>query len=139
MTYLGKKYHMPIVDVDEFVEAFPNSYSIKSVKPKLIIKGLNLLDVCIDLEGKIIPGKSTLMVSGFDNNTLKYLMAFLNSPIAFFYLKEKYPASSYNQGTTFTKDMLNSLPLPQMSDANKSKIIDLVNEILEGKDEIRIS
>ncbi len=139
MTYLGKKYHMPVVDVDEFVEAFPNSYSSKSVKPKLIIKGLNLLDVCIDLEGKIIPGKSTLMVSGFDNNTLKYLMAFLNSPIAFFYLKEKYPASSYNQGTTFTKDMLNSLPLPQISDANKSKIIDLVNEILEGKDEIRIS
>lgn len=66
-------------------------------------------------------------------------MAFLNSPIAFFYLKEKYPASSYNQGTTFTKDMLNSLPLPQMSDANTSKIINLVNEILEGKDEIRIS
>ena len=46
MTYLGKKYLKPVVKKDQFFHEFTNSYSRKSVKPKLILKGLNLLDVC---------------------------------------------------------------------------------------------
>ncbi|MFH1739539.1 MAG: hypothetical protein ABIH23_11075, partial [bacterium] len=57
----------------------------------------------------------------------------VNSTVAFFYLKEKYPASSYNQGTTFTKQMMNDLPLPELSSKDKSNLVVIVNQILAAK------
>ena len=130
MTYLGKKYLKPVVKKDQFFHEFTNSYSRKSVKPKLILKGLNLLDVCLDELGEIIPGKSTLLITGFELNKLKLLMAYLNSPLPVFYLKEKYPASSYNQGTTFTKDMINNLPVPATSSDIEAEIINAVDKLI---------
>ncbi|RLI69872.1 hypothetical protein DRO91_07400, partial [Candidatus Heimdallarchaeota archaeon] len=112
MTYLGNKYQFPGVPKKRFATEFHNSYSQKSIMPKIIIKGLNLLDACLDKEGIIIPGKSTLMIADENIKNLKFLLAFINCPLPIFYLKEKYPASSYNQGTSFTKDMINNLPIP---------------------------
>ncbi len=131
MTYLGNKYIRPVVRKSVFINEFPNSYSKKSAKPKLILKGLNLLDVCLDETGEIIPGKSTLMISGFDDTRLKLLMAYLNSPLPVFYLKEKYPASSYNQGTTFTKDMINNLPVPKLNTTMESQILECVEKLIK--------
>lgn len=54
MTYLKQKYLRPAVNKQEFLTLFQNSYSQKSVQPKIIIKGLNLLDACIDTEGNVI-------------------------------------------------------------------------------------
>jgi type II restriction/modification system DNA methylase subunit YeeA len=51
----------------------------------------------------------------------------------FFYLKEKYLASSYNQGTTFTKEMLNGFPVPKITLENQGKIISIVDQILSAK------
>ena len=63
-------------------------------------------------------------------------MAIINSKFASFYLKERFPASSYNQGTTFTVDMVNGLPFPEViSGEARSKILDLVNRILILKNE----
>jgi len=131
MTYLAKKYSYPIVSKKAFFNEFKNSYSSKSIRPKLILKGLNQLDVCLDVKGEIIPGKSTLIISGFSERRLKYLMAYLNTSLPIFYLKEKYPASSYNQGTTFTKDMINSLPIPQISSSDEDQIIQNVDTIIK--------
>jgi hypothetical protein len=131
MTYLGKKYSRPIVSKKHFFDEFKNSYSSKSIKSKLILKGLNLLDVCLDLRGEFIPGKSTLIISGFNERRLKYLMAYLNTPLPIFYLKEKYPASSYNQGTTFTKDMINNLPIPQIPSLDEDQIIQNVDALIK--------
>ena len=133
MVYLGGRYLRPVVNKKNFLSEFPNSYGKKSVKPKLIAKGLNLLDVCIDLDGTIIPGKTTLMISSDGADSLKVLLGIINSPVAFFYLKEKYPASSYNQGTTFTKDMINNLPLPNLQASQRSQIISRVDRILAAK------
>lgn len=130
MTYLGNKFQFPGISKKEFSSKFNNSYSRKSVRPKIIIKGLNLLDACLDAPGTTIPGKSTLMIADDDIENLKFLLAYLNSPLPFFYLKEKYPASSYNQGTSFTKDMLNSLPIPHLSEPQREKLIKLVDDIL---------
>ena len=57
-------------------------------------------------------------------------MAYLNSPLPVFYLKEKYPASSYNQGTTFTKDMINNLPVPATSSDIEAEIINAVDKLI---------
>jgi len=135
MVYLGNRYLRPVVEKAQFLEAFPNTYGTKSVKPKLIVKGLNLLDACLDSEGATIPGKSTLIVTSTSTapDTLKLLLAILNSAVAFFYLREKYPASSYNEGTTFTKEMINKLPVPDLTAEDRKALVELVDRIIAEK------
>lgn len=113
IVYLGNKYLRPVVDRELFFQEFPNTYSEKAKKPKLIIKGLNLLDATLDAYGQYIPGKTTLIGTAESMNDMYFAMGVLNSPFALFYLKNRYPASSYNQGITFTKDMLSALPIPK--------------------------
>jgi Eco57I restriction-modification methylase len=133
MVYLGHKYARPVVDKKKFHVAFQNSYGKKAVKPKLILKGLNLLDACLDAEGTIIPGKTTLLITSDSLENLKLLLSIVNSTVAFFYIKERYPASSYNQGTTFTKDMINDLPMPEVRSDNRCKLVSIVDRILAAK------
>lgn len=130
MTYLGHKYLFPVVDKNTFINAFKNSYASKSIKSKILIKGLNLLDGCLDEEGSIIPGKTTLIITNKDINKLKLLLAVINNKFSIFYIKERYPASSYNQGTSFTKEMISNLPIPEISNTEIKVIIELVNKIL---------
>lgn len=115
MKYLGNKYLYPVCDKQIFNKQFPNTYSLKSQMPKLIMKGLTLLDVCIDETGDIIPGKSTLILKNKNLQILKAIMSFLNSSLPIFYIKEKYSSMTYNGGITFTKDMFNELPFPDIS------------------------
>jgi hypothetical protein len=130
MTYLGHKYLCPIVDKGKFLSLFKKSYGQKSIQPKIIIKGLNLLHACLDSDGSTIPGKSTLIVAGTDIRMLKFVLSLINSRLAFFYLRERYPASSYNLGTNFTKAMINNLPVPPLNDEEKKPFIGLVDRIL---------
>jgi hypothetical protein len=130
MTYLKQKYLYPVVDKAEFSCLFNNTYSKKSVRPKIIIKGLNLLDGCLDENGSIIPGKTTLIITASQSSDLKLLLAIINSHLPLFYIREKYPASSYNQGTTFTKEMINEIPIPNISAKHREELIALVESIL---------
>lgn len=50
----------------------------------------------------------------------------------FFYLRERYPASSYNLGTNFTKGMINDLPLPLINEDKQKYLISLVDSILSA-------
>lgn len=130
MVYLGNKYLFPVVERRAFFDEFPNSYSEKAQKRKVIVKGLNLLDATLDLDGAIIPGKTTLIGSSDSIDDLYLALGILNSRFAIFYLKSRYPASSYNQGITFTRDMLMDLPIPNSADpAKKAKFIDLIKTI----------
>lgn len=133
MVYLGDRYSRPVVHKKKFLAAFRNTYGQKATKPKLIVKGLNLLDACLDAEGATIPGKTTLLITAGSVETLKLLAAILNSSVPFFYLKEKYPASSYNQGTTFTKEMINDLPIPEIKPHDRTRFIANVDRILAAK------
>jgi hypothetical protein len=133
ITYLGKKLLYPIVNKEKFIATFGKSYVKKSISPKIIFKGLNLLDACIDLEGNILPGKSTLVICNNNSDLLKLLCALINAKLIFFYIKIKYSSSSYCGGITFTKDMINNLPIPNMSINQQRPIINLVDKILSAK------
>ncbi len=134
MVYLGRRYRRPVVSKRRFLKAFPRSYGRKSVKKKVILKGLNLLDACLDSDGTVIPGIPTLLIPSDNLELLKLLLSMVNSRVAFFYIKEKYPGSSYNQGITFTKEMINNLPIPEISMDDKQRIVSLVDLILAEKD-----
>ena len=126
MTYLKDKsnptkkykYLTPVVDKKRFIKGFNNSYSEKSQKPKIIIKGLTLLDACLDYYAEIIPGKSTLIITKDEINAddLYAILGIINSKLPLFYIKEKYRGSSYNQGVNFNTDMINNLPIPKIQD-----------------------
>lgn len=133
MTYLGNHYTYPVVKRDDFFLNFKKSYSKKTLRPKIIIKGLNLLDSFLDLSGDIIPGKTTLIItSKKDNiNELKFVLALLNSSLIYFYIKEKYSASSYNQGITFSVDMINNIPFFGINE--DKHIVKLVDRIITAK------
>lgn len=73
---------------------------------------MTLLDACIDLEANIIPGKSTLIICNDDEKILFALLAYLNSSLPIYYIKQKYSSNSYNGGINFQKDMINNLPIP---------------------------
>jgi hypothetical protein len=133
MTYLGEKYLFPTVNRNKFIKEFTNTYGTKSVKQKLIIKGLTLLDACFDSNGSIIPGKSTLIITSSNGQNLKLLLGLLNSKLPLFYIKEKYKGSSYNKGINFNKDMINNLPIPKISNTEQKPFINLVDQILAAK------
>jgi len=131
ITYLGNKFMFPIVNRNKFINSFGKTYVNKAIKPKLIIKGLNLLDACIDIKGNMIPGKTTLVVCNIDIEILKVLSAVINSKLAIFYIKNKYSSSSYCGGITFTKEMINNFPIPQ--NVFKSSILKIVDQIIDTK------
>ena len=106
MTYLKDKYLNPIVNKHDFLANFKNTYGKTSVQPKLIGKGLTLLDWFLDENGEYVAGKSTLVLLAENIGVLKFLCAILNSRLVFFYIKSNYSSSSYNGGVNFTKDMI---------------------------------
>jgi hypothetical protein len=131
ITYLGKKILYPVVNKKLFVDTFGKSYSKRAGMPKLIIKGLNLLDACFDFTGQIIPGKTTLVICNDDIDLLKILCCIINSKLIKFYIKNKYSSSSYNGGITFTKDMINNIPIPPKSAS--TGLIQAVDRIITAK------
>jgi hypothetical protein len=76
----------------------------------------------VDSKGEYIPGKSTLVICSNDNNILYFLSAIINSKFAEFYITQRYSSSSYNGGVSFTKDMINNLPIPKINVENKDDI-----------------
>ncbi len=132
MKYLKQSYQNPVIDKKLFIENFGNKYKTLTTSKKLIIKGLTLLDCCLDLKAELVPAKSTLVITGEDEYILKFLCAIINSKVAFYYIKEKYSSISYCGGINFTKDMINSLPIPQITESNQP----LANEIIKCVDKI---
>jgi len=130
MRYIKDDYIFPAVERNVFAKSFTKTYVKKSVTPKIIIKGLTLLDACLDINGSVIPGKTTLIVTSKNNDYLKILLAIINSKLTAFYMNEKYPSSSYNQGIAFTCDMLNNFPIPHLSESIQRTIISLIDNIL---------
>jgi hypothetical protein len=118
MRYLKNDYLFPVVAKADFRIRLGATYQRRAASPKIIIKGLTLLDGAIDLAGEYIPGKSTIVFCSNDVGKLKLLAGIINSRFASFYVKQKYASASYNGGVNFTPDMLNSIPLPSALSEN---------------------
>ena len=131
ISYDGQ-FNYPVVQIKKFEKNLGRTYIERAKHPKLILKGINLLDVCLDETAEILPGKSTMVICSEDIQLLKFLMGLLNSRLPIFYIKNKYSSSSYCGGITFTKDMINNFPL-KFTNESKEKIISLVNKILSIK------
>lgn len=133
MKYLGNSYLCPTVKRSDFNSNFGSTYVRRASRPKVIFKGLNLLDVCLDKDAIILPAKTTNVICSEDIDLLKFLCGLLNSKLVFYYIKLKYSSSSYCGGITFTKDMINYLPVNTTED--RSLIIEIVDKIISLKEQ----
>lgn len=132
MTYLGDRYHEPVVERAHFAAEFTNGYRAKADAKKVIVKGLTRLDATLDLTGDVIPGKTTLILRSDDEDLLKFAAAVLNSAVAAFYVRARYPSSSYNGGIAFTKAMIDSVPVPRNADL-RANVVRLVDRLMAIK------
>ena len=129
----GGKYSFPSVSKTKFNLTLGKSYTRRAAQSKIIFKGLNLLDGCLDESAEYLPGKSTIVLCSENITLLKYLLGFLNSKLPIFYIKVKYASSSYCGGITFSKDMINNLPMAAVNSSQQQPIIALVDKILAAK------
>ncbi len=129
----GGKYSFPSVSKKMFNLTLGKSYTRRAAQSKIIFKGLNLLDGCLDESAEFLPGKSTIVLCSENITFLKYLLGFLNSKLPIFYIKVKYASSSYCGGITFSKDMINNLPMAAVNTSQQQPIITLVDKILAAK------
>lgn len=127
ITYLGEKILYPVVDINEFRSSFGKAYVRKSHSPKIILKGLNLLDAFVDERGEYIPGKTTLVICSDDSDLLNFLCGVINSKLMMFFIRQKYMSSSYCGGITFTKDMINNLPISSKLNDYRKQIIEITH------------
>ena len=127
MRYLKEDYAFPIVSKKSFEANLGKTYQRRAASPKIIIKGLTLLDGALDLDASFIPGKSTIVICNKSRATLKFLAGIVNSRFASFYVKQKYASASYNGGVNFTPDMINSIPIPgTIDEAEVTRQVDLI-------------
>lgn len=130
MTYLKEKYLCPVVDKQIFTETLGATYVRRAESPKVIIKGLTLLEGGLDLNAEFIPGKATLVIPHTDRQALKFVAAIVNSKLMSLYVKEKNRSSSYNQGVNFNPDMINEIPISDDLDLNR--LANLVDNAIEA-------
>lgn len=109
-SYLKGKYSHPIVKINEFNELFPNRIHQVS-SSKIIIAGIRHFESCYDVDGKIIAGKSTLLIKDTNNKLNPYfILAIFNSRFISFYIKESYSVLGIDGGINFNKELVESLP-----------------------------
>ena len=131
MRYLHHRYVSPAVRVADIQAVFGASVLRRMQSPKLIIKGLSLLDCTLDLLGCYASTVATLYVRAEDPRLLMVLAALINHPDMQAYLRAKYASSSFCGGLLFTPDMLASLPVPDLGDLSVwQDVIDAVEGVL---------
>ena len=137
MRYLKHDYDFPIVERKKFSISLGATYNRRAASPKIIIKGLTLLDAALDADASFVPGKSTLVIPSQSVADLKFLAAVVNSRAVSFYVKQKYASASYNGGVNFTTDMINGIPVPASID--KQKLVKAVDKIIAAQSKIAVA
>jgi hypothetical protein len=136
MRYLKHDYNFPIVERKKFGKTLGATYNRRAASPKLIIKGLTLLDAALDADASFVPGKSTLVIPSEAIDDLKFLSAVVNSQALSFYVKQKYASASYNGGVSFTPDMINGIPIPALID--RRMLVTAVDRIVEAETKMSV-
>jgi len=131
-SYLKGKYNFPTVNKKDFKNKFPKRVRQVS-SPKIIITGMRYFECFLDLNGDWIAGKSTIiLLNPKDPIYFKILLGILNSKIISFYIRGAYSTLGIGGGINFSREMVESLPLPNFSHKSE-EIINYVDKILQIK------
>ena len=129
MKYLGVKYSHPMVKKSDLLKKFGETFCDRVSSPKIIIKGINLLDCCLDVDGAYMSTVATLNIRSSNKHLLIIIAALLNSSIVIQYIKSKYFTGGYCGGTLFTPDMINRIPIPPINVNDLSSWYDVIQGV----------
>jgi hypothetical protein len=122
-SYLKNKYEYPIVSKSMFRKTLPRRFEQQNC-PKITISGMRYFEAFYDIEGNFLSSKSTIIAKSFkDRNTGYYLLGLFNSSLISFYIKESYSALGIDGGISFSKEMIEEIPLPTIHPINEISII----------------
>ena len=131
-SYLKGKYMYPTIDRKAFQTYFPKRVRQASV-PKIIITGMRYFECFYDMSGNYVAGKSTIILLNPRNSQLfKVLLGILNSRLISFFIRGSYSTLGIGGGINFSRDMVESLPMPILS-GNEKFIISRVDAIIKAK------
>jgi len=131
-SYLKGKYMYPTIDRKAFQTYFPKRVRQASV-PKIIITGMRYFECFYDMSGNYVAGKSTIILLNPRNSQLfKVLLGILNSKLISFFIRGSYSTLGIGGGINFSRDMVESLPMPILS-GNENCIISRVDAIIKAK------
>jgi len=103
-------------------------------KEKIMYPNMTLfLPFLYDNQGYLLNDKGFILITNTRNVSLKYLLGYFNSKIAHKWIRENCPEL---QGGTreLRKIFFENIPVPHLSNPLQQPFIDLVNMILEGKE-----
>jgi hypothetical protein len=112
--YLGHSYSMPAVSLEQLRGAFPR-LAQRATLPKLVVAGLaRRLEVCADNAGRVLAGKSTVVVCR-PRLSIWFLVALLNSSVATRLYRALFGGLALQGGyLRIGAPQLARLPLPQL-------------------------
>lgn len=135
-VYLKDKYQKPVVNKEKFKNLFPRRY-IQMTVDKIIISGMRNFESFLD-DGEVIAGKSTVILKSKGRaSDLIYILGILNSWVIKFYIKEVYSALGIDGGISFTPNLVESLPIPELSAIKKSNVASLVKSMILLKQDLK--
>ncbi len=110
-SYLKSKYQFPVVSKNKFKSLLPKRF-VQQNSSKIVISGMRYFEAFYDEEGEFLSSKSTLIIKSIENKVFGYsLLGLLNSKLISFYLKQSYSALGIDGGISFSKDMVENLPV----------------------------
>ena len=131
-SYLKGKYKYPTIDRNAFQIKFPKRVRQASV-PKIIITGMRYFECFYDMSGNYVAGKSTIiLLNPKDSKLFKVLLGILNSKLITFFIRGSYSTLGIGGGINFSRDMVESLPMPILL-GNENDIISRVDTIIKSK------
>ncbi len=132
-SYLKNKYLHPVVSKQRYKDLFPNK-NISMIREKIILSGIRHFEAIYDKNGSILAGKSTTFITPQTNQSIKSLIALLNSNLMSFYIKESYYSSSMGGGINFSPDLVRSLPIPHIPDDIVVILESLIDQVIQLKE-----
>lgn len=125
--YVGENLHRYAITGANFVKMNVPGINYKEEKlyepPKILIRKTGLgINACIDYESTYI--SQTVYSCNYlhpDNEeSLEYYLGVLNSRVLYYYYLKKYGENEWKSHPYFTKDIIFSLPIPTVTEANAS-------------------
>jgi type I restriction-modification system DNA methylase subunit len=139
--YLGKKFLKPVIKASAAVQ-LPVKRREQAETPKIVIAGMTLrLECALDLEGKILAGKSTSIV--FSRIDLRYLVGVLNSRAVNYYYNSVFGGNKLQGGyLRVGPPQLSQIPIPvcdittQQGKSRHDKMVSMVEQMLAAKPQL---
>jgi adenine-specific DNA-methyltransferase len=139
--YLGKRFLKPVIKASAAVQ-LPVKRREQAETPKIVIAGMTLrLECALDLEGKILAGKSTSIV--FSKIDLRYLVGVLNSRAVNYYYNSVFGGNKLQGGyLRVGPPQLSQIPIPVCDIATPQgktrhdKMVSLVEQMLAAKKQL---